>query len=58
MTKPYGCHDRKPYAPAYFATGGTTPIPHVFTTACQFTKTALGQVDPKCANCKHKEPTK
>lgn len=55
MTKPYGCHDRKPYAPAYFATGGTTPIPHVFTTTCQFTKTALGKTDPKCTNCTHKE---
>jgi len=28
---------------------------HVMAKDCQFTKTALGNVDPKCAGCKHKE---
>jgi len=51
----YGCFNRKPFAPSYLATGGTKPIPHVFTQACQYTKTDLGQADEKCNDCKHKE---
>jgi hypothetical protein len=59
MTKPNGCHDRKPFKDYYLPTGAPDipkyRIPHVFTTNCQVTKTAFGQTDPKCTNCKHKE---
>lgn len=59
MTKPYGCHDRAPYAPHYLPTGAPeTPeyrIQHVFTQVCQYRNTDLGKADPGCTNCKHKE---
>ena len=30
-------------------------IPHTMTRTCQYTKSDLGQRDPKCVGCKHKE---
>jgi hypothetical protein len=53
--KTYGCHNRPPFAPFYYATGGRQPIPHVMTRDCQYRKTDLGKADPKCEGCKHRE---
>lgn len=50
----YGCHNRPPFKPVYFPTGGTEPIRHVLTTECQYRHTELGKVDPKCDGCKHR----
>ena len=38
----YGCFDRP-------------PIETFGQQECQFTRTWLGQMDPKCEGCKHKE---
>jgi hypothetical protein len=52
MTAPvYGCFNRHPYATSYLPTGGSTPIPHVLSTSCQYRHTALGQADPKSTGC-------
>jgi hypothetical protein len=62
----YGCHNRKPYKNSLevqtgwfseFARGHTrTPnmefSPFRMERDCQYTKTDLGQADPKCAGCK------
>lgn len=48
----YGCHNRQPFGQVYFATGGLKPIPHVMTRECQYRKTELGKVDPKCDGCR------
>jgi len=64
----YGCHDRKPYAPSFLAQAGWVldekdkmirhatmiPIPFRMARDCQYTKTTLGQSDPKCEGCKHR----
>lgn len=54
----YGCHNRAPYSPHYLPTGALDTrqnrIPHVMTQDCQYTRTALGQADPKCIGCKHR----
>lgn len=55
----YGCHNRADYKPYHIPTGAENSkkyrIPHVMTKDCQFTKTELGKVDPKCDNCIHKK---
>ena len=66
----YGCHNREPFHPYHHAQDGYHPmskpeaasrlpniikVPHVMTSECQYTKTELGQTDPKCVDCKHKE---
>lgn len=61
MTKPYGCHNRKPFAPHYLPTGALDlpqyRIKNAFTQECQYRKTDLGKSDPGCIGCKHKLPT-
>jgi len=32
--------------------------PNRFAQDCQYTSTALGQADPKCAGCKHRKEIK
>lgn len=55
MIKPtYGCHNRAPFRPAFFAQDGTV-VRHVMTTACQYRKTELGKVDDRCAGCRWRE---
>ena len=59
MTKPNGCHNRKPFRDYYLPTGAPDipkhRISHVFTTTCQYRHTELGKTDPGCTNCKHKD---
>jgi len=59
MTKPYGCHDRAPFAPHYLPTGAPDTqeyrIPHVWGQSCEYRHSNLGKTDPGCTNCKHKE---
>lgn len=61
----YGCHNRKPHIKSYPAPDGhwldghsyvikATNINVTGTKTCQFTLSALGQVDPLCDGCKHK----
>jgi hypothetical protein len=52
----YGCFNREPFAPAHAMTKDGPPIylPAFGQPTCQFTKTDLGQVDPRCTGCKHK----
>ena len=54
MSSVNGCHDHPPYPQVYFATGGREPIRHVMSRDCQYTKSHLGQIDPKCVGCKHR----
>lgn len=55
----YGCWNRQDYKPYHIPTGAENfkkyRIPHSMTKDCQFTKTELGKVDPKCDNCIHKK---
>ena len=55
----YGCHNRPQFKSYHLPTGAENlkknRIPHVMTTECQYTKTLLGQQDPKCNNCERKE---
>lgn len=59
----YGCHNRAPYVEHFPARNGEhrdgTPrsvlIPFRMERDCQFTKTDIGQADPGCAGCEHKE---
>lgn len=59
----YGCHNRAEYRAGYkvqdghFAAGRERIdrmdwVPHRLTRDCQYTKTELGRVDPKCVGCK------
>lgn len=64
----YGCHNREEYVPSYLAQSGWVtdkndgmirhstmiPIPVRMARDCQYTKTTLGQADPKCEGCKHR----
>ena len=55
----YGCYNHPPYRAYYLPTGAPdTPayrIPHVLSTACQYTHTDLGQADAGCVGCKHRK---
>lgn len=64
----YGCHNRPPFRGVYKAQDGyfaagfertdrMKATRHVMTTDCQYTKTDLGKVDPKCAGCKWRTPS-
>lgn len=64
----YGCHSRPPLktraivADGFFMDGTTrTPkmisISDPMTKTCQYTHTALGAADAKCAGCTHKQTT-
>jgi hypothetical protein len=59
MTAMYGCWNREPFKLANVLDRpfppGPLAIPHTMTRDCQYTKSALGQEDPKCLGCKHKE---
>lgn len=63
MTLHYGCHNRAPFVPAYIGmsrrAGSVIPDPvwieNTGTKPCQYTKSALGKVDSKCAECEHKQ---
>lgn len=62
----YGCWNREPFATYQISHGVDsqtgqiirTEVQNRMTPDCQFTKTALGQVDAKCAGCKHKSTNK
>lgn len=65
MTKPYGCHNRKPFTTHYqvgvrpvLVAGVVKEIPvlqaNIGSKDCNYTHTALGKTDAKCAGCKHK----
>ena len=67
MTKStYGCHNRQPLRDTALVQQGwarigyhvearhTVSIPDEMTKECQYRKTELGKVDPKCGGCKHK----
>lgn len=56
----YGCFNRSEFAQAHAMTKDGPPIylPAFGQPACQFTKTTLGQVDPRCVGCIHKEVPK
>lgn len=54
----YGCHNRADYVPIYKVgerNGVPVMISNTGTRTCQYTKTALGQVDPRCEGCRWKE---
>ena len=61
----YGCHNRNEYTAAVVVQDGwmmenslLSPrmvfSPFRMERDCQYTKTALGQADPKCQGCKHR----
>lgn len=60
----YGCHNRAPlrghctYGIDWFQDQPLKAVriehTHVMSKDCQYTKTTLGQADPKCNGCKHK----
>lgn len=58
----YGCKNRPPFAAAQVLYGHRAVdgrpirilVPNRMEPDCQYTKTALGQVDAGCAGCKHK----
>lgn len=50
-THRYGCHNRKPFVPAYKATNGRQWIPTFGQPDCQFTLSQLGRQDKSCAGC-------
>ena len=62
----YGCWNRDPFAKYQISHGVDsqtgqiirTEVQNRMTPDCQFTKTALGQVDAKCAGCEHKSTNK
>lgn len=47
---PYGCHNRAPYLPEFETAHGEV-VPFRMDPNCQYTKTRLGQADPKCQGC-------
>ena len=59
----YGCHNRAPFNESLMVQDGYFPadadyrvqrmvkIPDPMTKDCQFSKTELGKIDPKCNNC-------
>lgn len=59
----YGCHDRPPFIDGYEAQDGwfssgprrKVIVPVRAETNCQFTKSDMGQADPGCTACKHKQ---
>lgn len=51
----YSCHNRPPLH--NFDWPGRAPIPFVMSINCEYTKSALGQVDKGCDGCEHKKPT-
>ena len=65
MSSVYGCHNRKPlrghctygidWHEGHPLKAVRIEHDHVMSKDCQYTKTELGQRDPKCAGCKHKE---
>lgn len=64
MTQPvYGCHNRNDYPATYMtqtvdvwsSENDKYAIPHRMAKDCQFTKTTLGQGDPKCKGCKWRQ---
>ena len=62
----YGCHNRKPLRTTALVQQGwarigyhvearhTVSIPDEMTKDCQYRKTELGKVDPKCEGCRAK----
>ncbi len=67
MTQTNGCHNRAPFKPhrgrdGYWCDGQTltikaVTIPQTMEKACQYTKSVLGQADPGCTGCLHKQKT-
>ncbi len=65
MSAVYGCHNRPPLRGHF--TFGTDwnegrnlravriEHAHVMSKVCEYTKSELGNKDPKCQGCKHKE---
>lgn len=66
----YGCFNRAPFKPVTAVLDGVSVlqfgesfivrpelrlIPFRMTPDCQYTHTTLGQRDPGCVGCKHKE---
>jgi hypothetical protein len=64
----HGCWDHSPYAARYMPTVGRPAgaictgteywrhsIPNRFAQDCQYTKTALGRTDSKCAGCRWRQ---
>lgn len=64
----YGCHNRREYKATVIVQDGwwmdgqtrtakmvTKPFP--MTKDCQYTKSALGQADARCAGCRHRLDT-
>ena len=50
----YGCHNRKPLAAAYPKSNGQMLENAFWAKPCEYTKSELGQADPKCQGCKWK----
>lgn len=65
-----GCFNREPYRDATVVQDGwewhtvngqfvrrpvTTVVPFRMEPTCQYTKTVLGQADPKCVGCKWRQ---
>jgi hypothetical protein len=63
-TSNYGCHNRQPLQKVRrVQTGWGWPdengrvmhwIDDTMSKTCEFTKTDLGKVDPRCTGCKHR----
>ena len=65
----YGCHNREPFATHYqigvrprLVDGVVQEMPvmqaNTGSQNCNYTHTALGHTDAKCAGCKHKSTNK
>lgn len=50
-TVPNGCHNRAPFLTVVSLRGGHS-FPFRMATDCQYTLSALGQADPRCAGCR------
>ena len=50
-TNPYACHNRAPFKPVVAMPDGHS-FPFRMAMDCQYTLSALGQQDPRCAGCR------
>jgi len=59
MTRKNGCFDHPPWSEYYLPTGAPdTPeyrIKHVWEHKCKYQHSNLGQADPQCHGCKHRD---
>jgi hypothetical protein len=65
ISRPYGCHNREPFASWHFVQDGwwidgqtrvakLAQARHVMAKDCRYTLSELGQTDPRCEGCRHR----